>query len=48
MASVKAIKLNEEQTKRFLSFFIPELIELAKKRIAEKDPEKCLSKASGS
>jgi hypothetical protein len=28
------IQLNVEQTKKFLSFFIPEAIEIAKKRMA--------------
>ncbi|GIM45218.1 hypothetical protein DNHGIG_07670 [Collibacillus ludicampi] len=35
--SVKKIKLNEEQTKKFLSFFVPEAIELAKKKLREKN-----------
>lgn len=33
MASVKAITLNEEQTRKFLSFFVKEALEIAKKEL---------------
>jgi hypothetical protein len=33
-AKLIRIQLNVEQTKKFLSFFVPEAIEIAKKRMA--------------
>ncbi|MGG4449598.1 hypothetical protein [Brevibacillus porteri] len=48
MKEVTKIVLNKEQTKKFLSVFIPEAIELAKKRLSDQEVEVCKGEESDS